>query len=143
MRTFLHKTFDSFIGINFTIGFFTAFWVILSLIFDLPVITEKNIIFIVLFSAVPWLTNFIFSYSSHLYIKGILHGVVWFVISIIIFNLMYNIAIDAMLLLLFALIFSGIYALFLWLFSCLSAKFNIPVRYVSEFLFKLVMTMKK
>lgn len=143
MRTFLHKTFDYFIGINFTIGFFTAFWVILGLIFPLPEITEKNVVFIVLFSAVPWLTNFIFSYSSHLYIKGILHGVVWFVISVIIFNLMYNIAIDAMLLLLLAVIFAVLYALFLWLFSNLSAKLNIPLRYVSEFIFKFVMTMKK
>lgn len=143
MSNILRKCFDRFIGINFTIGFAVVLWIILGCFFDVQEIDRKNIIFMMISCVIPWLFNFIFSYTSKLYMKGLLHGVLWFVSEMIIFNLMYGIALDAFVFLRVAVVYTALYAIVLAFFYKLTSKLNIPVRHTSEFLGKLITTFRK
>lgn len=137
MKKFIKRIFDFFLGIHWSIGFVMVVWFICSCFFTMPPFSSSNICFVLVSCAIPWLLNFIFSYSSYLYVKGILHGVVWFVLEMILFNLVYGIALDASVLLICAGVFAAGYALVLWLFSKASEKLNMPVRRTAEFLAKL------
>lgn len=143
MNNIIRKVFDRFLGINFTVGFSLFLWLLLGLIITTPEINQKNMVFLLISCIVPWIINFIFSYTSKLYMKGLLHGVVWFVIEMILFNLMYGVALEAFVLLRVAVVYSVLYSGVLYLFYKLSAKLNIPVRHTAEFCGKLITTFKK
>lgn len=129
-------------GTIFTFGLFMIVLLILhsisSKIFE---IDTTSVLYLFISSAIPWITNFVFGYSSKLYVKGILHGGLWFVLEIIVFTLIFGIAIDASILLTIVLCFAILYSLGLWGFSVISAKLNIPVRYFAEFSLKLLTLM--
>lgn len=137
MKKFIKRVFDFFLGIHWSIGFVMVVWFICSQFFEMPPFSSANVCFVLVSAAIPWLLNFIFSYSSYLYVKGILHGVVWFVLEMILFNLIYSVALDAGVLLICAGVFAALYALALWLFSRISEKLNMPVRRTAEFMAKL------
>lgn len=129
-------------GTIFTFGFFMIVLLILHSISSKTFeIDTTSVLYLFISSAIPWITNFVFGYTSKLYVKGILHGGLWFVLEIIVFNLMFGIAIDAFILLTIVVCFATIYALGLWGFSVISAKLNIPVRYLAEFSLKLLTLM--
>ncbi len=126
-------------GIIFTFGFFMIIWLVLHAISNKTFkIDDTTTLYLFISSIIPWITNFVFGYSSKLYVKGILHGGLWFVLEIIVFNLMFGIAIDAFILLTIVVCFAAIYSLGLWVFSVISAKLNIPVRYFADFSAKLL-----
>lgn len=137
MKKFLLKIFDLFLGINFTIGFVTAIWVILSVFLPVPKADAKNLQFLAILCAIPWLTNFIFSYASNLFVKGTLHAIVWFVLGVIVYNLMYNSAPKPEDLIILGVGFAVSYALVLKFFYYLSSKANMPVRRFADFCSKL------
>ena len=143
MTNLFRKFFDRFVGVNITVGISLFLWLISGLIIDTPEINQKNIVFMILSCLIPWLINFIFGYTSKLYMKGLLHGVLWFVMEMILFNLMYGVALDAFVLLRVAVVYSALYSAVLWLFYRMSAKLNIPVRHISEFCGKMITTFQK
>lgn len=143
MNNLLKKVFDRLLGINFSLGVALFVWLILSLIIETPDFNRKNIIFCIVSCAVPWIINFIFGYSSKLYMKGLLHGVLWFVIEMIIFNLMYGIALEAFVLMRVAGIYAMMYSAILFCFYRITSKLNIPVRHTAEFCGKLTASFKK
>lgn len=138
MKKFLLRLFDIFLGVNFTIGFVTAIWAILSVFLPVPKIDVKNMQFLAILCFIPWLTNYIFDYASNLYVKGTLHAVVWFVLGVIVYNLMYSSAPEPDELILIGVIFAVSYALVLNFFYYLSSKANMPVRRFAEFYSKLL-----
>lgn len=137
MKKILTRMFDFFLGINWSFGFVLAVWTFIGLFFPISPLTQVTLCFLFLSVSIPWVINFIFSYTSYLYVKGILHGVVWFVLEVILYNLFFPTPPGAKTLLLCAGIFAVVYALVLWLFSHLASKLNTPVRHTSEFLAKL------
>ncbi|MBR5517874.1 MAG: hypothetical protein IKV86_02485 [Clostridia bacterium] len=143
MRNIIQKSFDLFLGINFTVGIVTVVWRLLDFALTVPEFSPQNILFMMISCAVPWLTNFIFSYTSKLYMKGMLHAVVWFVADIIIFNLMYKNALGAFVLLWIAAVFAAVYGITLYGFYHISSKLNIPVRHTTEFCAKLATSFNK
>ncbi len=143
MKKLRKRIFDFFLGINWSFGFIMAAWFLCNLFFDMPPFNFINVCFVFVSVIIPWIFNFIFSYTSHLYVKGILHGMVWFVLEMILFNLLYGVALDAFVLLICALVFTVIYALVLWLFSSLSSKLNMPVRRTADFIAKLSAMIEK
>lgn len=135
----IQNLYNFIFGVIFTFGLFVTIWLILNAIDSKTFKTDdKIILYLFISSAVPWIINFVFGYSSKLYVKGILHAGLWFVLEIIVFNLIFEIAVDAVILLMIVVCFASLYALGLWGFSAISAKLNIPVRYFAEFSVKLL-----
>lgn len=138
MNKIFKKITDRILGINLTLGFAMFVWVIGGFFLEFPEYNQKNVFFVMLSCVIPWAINFVFGYSSKLYMKGLLHGILWFVIEIIAFNLIYGIALDAFILLNTAIIYAVCYSVSLFGFYKASSKLNIPVRHVAEFFGKLV-----
>lgn len=143
MNKVLNKVTDRVLGINFTLGFAMFVWLIGGLFLKFPEFNQKNVFFVVISCVIPWVINFVFGYSSKLYMKGLLHGILWFVIEIIAFNLTYGVALDAFILLRSAVIYALFYTAILFGFYKASSKLNIPVRHVAEFFGKLVTTFNR
>lgn len=134
MKRILRKIYDYFLGVFVCLGFSVTIWLLLTLCGDtVPPVNTKNMLFLTLSVVVPWITNFIFDYSSSLYMKGILHGGLWFMIEMILFNFMYGIALEAQYLLGLLFGFSVLYGCGLFLINRISGKLNMPVRCVAQF----------
>ena len=143
MNKALKKILDRLFGIVFTIGLAVLIWLIGKTFMSFfPEFNQKNVFFVVISCIVPWVINFVFGYSSKLYMKGLLHGILWFVIEIIVFNLTYRIALEAFILLKSAVVYALFYSAILFGFYKASSKLNIPVRHVAEFFGKLMTTIK-
>ena len=142
MNKALKKILDRLFGIIFTIGLSVLIWLIGKTFLDFPEFNQKNVFFVVVSCTIPWVINFVFGYSSKLYMKGLLHGILWFVMEIIVFNLTYRIALEAFILLKSAVVYAALYSVILFGFYKVSSKLNIPVRHVGEFFGKLMTTIK-
>ncbi|MBQ2967181.1 MAG: hypothetical protein IJE10_03550 [Clostridia bacterium] len=139
MKNFLRKIYDYFLGIHISFGLAMAIWLLLTLLpANVPLMNMKNVLFLFLSVIVPWITNFVFDYSSSLYMKGILHGGLWFMTEIIIFNFLYGVALEANVLIVLLVAAAILYGVGLFVFSRISGKLNIPVRCVSQFHMKVV-----
>lgn len=139
MKNFLRKIYDYFLGIHISFGLAMAIWLLLTLLpANVPLMNMKNVLFLFLSVIVPWITNFVFDYSSSLYMKGILHGGLWFMMEIIIFNFLYGVALEANVLIVLLVAAAILYGVGLFVFSRISGKLNIPVRCVSQFHMKVV-----
>lgn len=138
----IQNLYNFIFGVVFTFGLFMIVWLVLHAINNKTFeIDSETTLYLFISSVIPWIINFVFGYSSKLYVKGILHGGLWFVLEIIVFTLIFGIAIDASILLTIVLCFAILYSLGLWGFSVISAKLNIPVRYFAEFSLKLLTLM--
>lgn len=135
----IQNIFNFVSGVLFCFGLLMALWLITGAFFDnIFQINAKNALFLLISVIIPWFINFVFGYTSKLYAKGILHGVLWFVLDIIMFNLMYGVALEAKTLLYLAVTFAVVYTLILFAFSRISHKLNIPIRHFADFSSKLL-----
>ncbi|MBR4029815.1 MAG: hypothetical protein IKJ06_00235 [Clostridia bacterium] len=140
----IQNIFNFVSGVLFCFGLCMTLWLIIGAFLDnMFEINNKNTLFLLITVIVPWFINFVFGYTSKLYAKGILHGVLWFVLDVIVFNLMYGIALEAKTLLYLAITFAIVYALILFGFSRISNKLNIPVRHFADFCSKLLSSWTK
>ncbi len=144
MRRFLAKVYDALLGILLSYGIMMTIWVFGAFYFEaFPEINEKNTLFLLISMLIPWMTNFIFEYSSTLTMKGILHGGLWLMLDMILFNYMYQIALPAEVLIGIIVTSVPVYGGGLYLFSRVSAKLNMPVRCVSAFWVKALSKIQK
>ncbi|MBR3943124.1 MAG: hypothetical protein IKJ55_07170, partial [Clostridia bacterium] len=96
MRRILAKAFDAMLGVLLSYGIIMTVWVFgVHFSEAFPEINGKNALFALISMLIPWLTNFIFEYSSTLTMKGILHGGLWLMLNMILFNYMYQVALPA------------------------------------------------
>ena len=123
-------------GVFLTFGFTMFLWIILSGL-GLPQISMQNAVFLLEIVTVPWALNFIFHFNSSLLVKGILHSILWLILSLIVYSLNYHQALEAQLLLIIILIYFSLYAAGLSVFSFYSKKLNTPVRHIADFLHKV------
>ena len=144
MRRILAKAFDAMLGVLLSYGIIMAVWVFgLHFSEAFPEINGKNALFALISMLIPWLTNFIFEYSSTLTMKGILHGGLWLMLNMILFNYMYQVALPADFLIGIIVATVLVYGGILYLFSRISAKLNMPVRCVSAFFMKVLSKIQK
>lgn len=144
MRRILAKAYDILLGVLLSTGVMITVWVFGGMCFEVfPEINEKNTLFLFISMLIPWTINFVFEYSSTLTMKGILHGGLWLMLNMILFNYMYQIPLPAEALIGIILTSAVLYGGSLYLFSCASAKLNMPVRCVSAFLGKVLSKIQK
>lgn len=138
MKQILRKIYDYLLGVCISFGLTAGIWIVLGCCTEaMPTVNFKNVLFLMLSVKVPWLTNFIFGYSSTLYMKGILHGGLWFMIEMVLFNVMYGVALEAQNLLALLLAFAILYGCGLFLINRVSCKLNMPMRCVAQFNMKV------
>ncbi len=136
MKNAIGRFYDFFTGTCLTFSKLMILWVIFRLFGLLPVINDKNVLFLLEICAVGWATNFIFHFNASVLVKGVLHSVILFMTGMIIYGSTYNVALEAELLVLIILLYFAIYALFLWIINALSRKLNTPMRHMSDFVLK-------
>ena len=144
MKRILAKAYDVLLGVLFSVGVMMTVWVFGGMYFDsFPDINAKNTLFLFISMLIPWLTNFVFEYSSTLTMKGILHGGLWLMLNMILFNYMYQIPLPAEVLIGIIFVAALVYGIALYLFNRVSSKLNMPVRCVSAFFAKVLSKIQK
>lgn len=137
MRKFGVWLFDTLCGIFLCEGLSVIIWLVCYLICKKPEFNVVNLTFLTEIIVLLWISGFIFHFSSPVFAKGILHSILFFMLSIIIFSLNFGYVPTAIQLMMIMVIFFALYAVCLWGIACLSKKLNVPFRYFAEWLYKL------
>ena len=137
MRKFGVWLIDTLCGIFLCEGLIVCLWLILYLIGKKPELNVANLIFVTLVVVLFWVSGFIFHFTSPILAKGILHSIICFMLLIIIFSLNFGYVPNAIQLITGMAIFFVVYAIALWGTVSLSEKLNVPLRRVTQWLYKL------
>lgn len=137
MRKFGIWLFDTLSGIFLCQGILTVIWLIVYLIGKKPEINVVNITFLTEVVALFWISGFIYHFSSPILAKGIVHSIICFMLTIILFSLNFGYVPDAVQLITVMVLFFVIYAISLMGTMYMSKKLNVPLRHITEWLYKL------
>ena len=137
MRKFSVWLFDTICGIFLCEGLAVIVWLITYLIGRKPELNVANLTFLTEVIALFWISGFIFRFSSPIPAKGILHSIICFMLSIILFSLNFGYVPAAIQLVMVMVIFFVVYAALLMGTVHLSGILNVPLRHITEWLYKL------
>lgn len=137
MRKFGIWMFDTLCGIFLCEGLAVIIWLIVYLIGKKPELNVANLTFLTEVIALFWISGFIFRFTSPVFAKGILHSIICFMLSIILFSLNFGYVPTALQLIVVMVAFFIIYAGALWGTINLSKNLNVPLRHITEWLYKL------
>ncbi len=137
MRKFSIWLFDTLSGIFLCEGLAVIVWLVIYLIGKKPEINLVNLTFLTEVIVLLWVSGFIFHFSSPIFAKGILHSIICFMLSIILFSLNFGYVPTAMGLIMVMVVFFVIYAGLLLATIKLSKNLNVPLRHITEWLYKL------